>query len=64
MYARSFLSSLPEELQHGLLLGHQKSLGNEHLQITFTGSLCASVQIDVWVFCQSVFQQGSIYEKL
>ena len=63
VYAWSFSSNICEALQHGLLLGHRKFLGNEQLQITFTGSLAAGVQIDVWAYCQSVFEQGATYVK-
>ena len=45
------------------MLGHGKILGNEQLQKTFTGALGAGVQMDVWAFCQSVFEQGSSYVK-
>ena len=38
-------------------------MGNEQLQITFTSALGAGVQIDVWAFCQSVFEQGASYVK-
>ena len=54
---------MPEALHHGLLLGYRKFFGNEQLQITFTGALGAGVQIDVWAFCQPVFEQGSNYVK-
>ena len=63
VYAWSFSSTLPEALQHGLLLGHRKFIGNEQLQITFTSALASGVQIDVWAFCQSVFEQGANYVK-
>ena len=63
VYAWSFSSSLPEVLQHDLLLGHRKLLGNEQLQITFTSALSAGVQIDVWAFCESLFEQRSNYVK-
>ena len=63
VYAWLFSSSLPEALQHSLLLGHRKLLGYEQLQITFTGALRPGVQKDVWAFCQSVFEQGSSYVK-
>ena len=51
-------------LATGLLLGHRKFLGNEQLQITFTSSLLANVQIDVFAFCQSVIEQGAGYVKI
>ena len=64
VYCWAFSSNLPEALQKGLLLGHRKFLGNEQLQITFTASLGAAVQIDVWAYCQSVLEQGASYVKV
>jgi len=64
VYAWSFSSNISEALENGLLLGHRKFLGNEQLQITFTGSLAANIQVDVWAFCQSVFEQGGNYVKV
>ena len=64
VYCWGFSSNVCEALQHGLLLGHKKFIGNEQLQITFTGSLAANIQIDVFGFCQSVFEQGSGYVKV
>jgi hypothetical protein len=64
VYCWSFSSNLSEALQHGLLLGHRKFLGNEQLQISFTGSLAANVQIDVFAYCQSTLEQGANYVKV
>jgi hypothetical protein len=64
VYAWSFSSNISEALENGLLLGHRKFLGNEQLQITFTGSLASNIQVDVWAFCQSVFEQGGNYVKV
>ena len=64
VYCWSFSSNLPEALANGLLLGHRKFLGNEQLQLTFTGSLAANVQVDVFAFCQSVIEQGAGYVKV
>ena len=64
VYGWSFSSNICEALENGLLLSHRKFLGNEQLQITFTGSLSASVQVDVWAYCQSVFEQGANYVKV
>jgi hypothetical protein len=64
VYGWSFSSNICEALENGLLLGHRKFLGNEQLQITFTGSLSASVQVDVWAYCQSVIEQGASYVKV
>jgi hypothetical protein len=64
VYCWSFSSNLSEALQHGLLLGHRKFLGNEQLQISFTGSLGANVQIDVFAYCQSTLEQGANYVKV
>ena len=64
VYCWSFSSNLPEALQKGLLLGHKKFIGNEQLQITFTSSLGAAVQIDVWAYCQSIIEQGASYVKV
>ena len=63
-YCWSFSSNLPEALANGSLLGHRKFLGNEQLQITFTGSLAANIQVDVFAFCQSVIEQGAGYVKV
>ena len=54
VYCWSYSSNLPEALQNGLFLGHQKFIGNEQLLITFTGSLGAGIQDDVLAYCQSV----------
>ena len=43
--------------------GHRKCIGNEQLQTTYTGTLGAGVQLDLWAFCQSVFEHGSNYVK-
>jgi hypothetical protein len=64
VYAWSFSSNICEALENGLLLGHRKFLGNEQLQLTYTGSLAANIQVDVWAFCQSVFEQGGSYVKV
>ena len=64
VYCWSFSSNLPEALAHGVLLGHRKFLGNEILKLTFTGVSAASLQIDVWAFCQSVIEQGAGYVKV
>jgi len=64
VYCWSFSSNLSEALQHGLLLGHRKFLGNEQLQISFTGSLAANVQVDVFAYCQSTLEQGANYVKV
>ena len=64
VYAWSFSSNICEALENGLLLGHRKFLGNEQLQITFTGSLASNIQVDVWAYCQSVFEQGANYVKV
>lgn len=63
-YCWSFSSNLPEALANGSLLGHRKFLGNEQLQISFTASLLANVQIDVFAYCQSVIEQGAGYVKV
>ena len=64
VYAWSFSSNISEALENGLLLGHRKFLGNEQLQLTFTASLSTSIQVDVFAFCQSVFEQGGSYVKV
>jgi hypothetical protein len=64
VYGWSFSSNICEALENGLLLGHRKFLGNEQLQLTYTGSLAANIQVDVWAFCQSVFEQGGSYVKV
>ena len=64
VYGWSLSSNISEALENGILLGHRKFLGNEQLQITFTASLTATVQIDVWAFCQSIFEQGANYVKV
>ena len=64
VYCWSFSSNISEALENGLLLGHRKFLGNEQLQLTFTGSLASNIQVDVWAYCQSVFEQGANYVKV
>ncbi len=64
VYAWSFSSNISEALENGLLLGHRKFLGDEQLQLTFTGSLAANIQVDVFAFCQSVLEQGGSYVKV
>ena len=64
VYCWSFSSNLNEALLNGLLLGHRKFLGNEQLQISFTGSLASAVQVDVFAYCQSTLEQGANYVKV
>ena len=64
VYCWSFSSNLPESLANGLMLGHRKFQGNEQLQITFTSSLAAAVQVDVFCYCQSILEQGANYVKV
>jgi len=59
VYCWSFSSNPQEALHKGLLLGHRRFVGNEQLQISFTGSLAAPVQIDVFAYCQSAIEQGA-----
>ena len=39
-------------------------VGNEQLQISFTGSLAAAVQVDVFAYCQSAIEQGAGFVKV
>ena len=43
---------------------HRRFVGNEQLQINFTGSLAAAVQIDVFAYCQSAIEQASGFIKV
>ena len=64
VYAWSFSSNPVMALQSGLLLGHKKFSGSEQLQLNYTGSLSAAVQVDVWAYCQSAIEQGAGFVKV
>ena len=64
VYCWSFSSNLVEALDKGLLLSHRRFQGNEILQLNFTASLSASVQVDVWAYTQSALEQGANYVKV
>jgi hypothetical protein len=64
VYCWSFSSNMVRALESGLMLGHRKFQGSEQLQITFTGSLAANVQVDVFAYCQSCIEQGPNFVKL
>ena len=64
VYAWSFSSNVVQALHSGLLLGHKRFQGNEQLQLNFTGSLSAAVQVDVWAYCQSAIEQGAGFVKV
>jgi hypothetical protein len=64
VYCWSFSSNPVMALEKGLLLGHRRFVGNEQLQISFTGSLAAAVQVDVFAYCQSAIEQGAGFVKV
>ena len=64
VYCWSFSSNPVMALEKGLLLGHRKFLGNEQLQLNFTGALAAAVQVDVFAYCQSAIEQAAGYVKV
>ena len=64
VYCWSFSSNPVLALEKGLLLGHKKFTGSEQLQVTFTGALSATNQIDVWAYTQSAIEQGAGYVKV
>ena len=64
VYCWAFSINFPKALHKGLLLGHGKFIGNEQLQITFSDSLGAGVQTNVWAYCQSVLEQEFLYVKI
>jgi hypothetical protein len=64
VYCWSFSSNPVLALEKGLLLGHKKFTGSEQLQITFTGALAATNQVDVWAYTQSAIEQGAGYVKV
>ena len=64
VYCWSFSSNPVLSLEKGLLLGHRKFVGNEQLQLNFTSSLSAAVQVDVFAYCQSAIEQASGYIKV
>jgi hypothetical protein len=64
LYCWSFSSNIVMAQQSGLLLGHKKMTGSEQLQINFTGSLAAAVQVDVWAYCQSAIEQSAGFVKV
>jgi hypothetical protein len=63
VYCWSFSSDLRSALQDGLCLNSYPFSGNEQLQITFSSSLSASVQVDVYALCESYLEQGIGYVK-
>ena len=64
LYCWSFSSNIVMAQQSGLLLGHKKMTGSEQLQINFTGSLAAAIQVDVWAYCQSAIEQSAGFVKV
>jgi hypothetical protein len=64
VYCWSFSSNPVLALEKGLMLGRKKFLGNEQLQISFTASLSAAVQVDVFAYCQSTVEQGAGFVKV
>ena len=64
VYCWSFSANPVQALEKGLLLGHRRFMGNEQLQISFTGSLAAAVQVDVFAYCQSAIEQGAGFVKV
>lgn len=64
VYCWSFSANPVQALEKGLLLGNRRFMGNEQLQISFTGSLAAAVQVDVFAYCQSAIEQGSSFVKV
>ena len=64
VYCWSFSSNPVMALEKGLLLGHRRFVGNEQLQISFTGALAAANQIDVFAYCQSAIEQGAGFVKV
>jgi hypothetical protein len=64
VYCWSFSSNPVLALEKGLLLGHKRFSGSEQLQITFTGALAATNQVDVLAYTQSAFELGAVYVKV
>lgn len=59
VYVWSFSSDLLGALYNGQALNSYTFQGNEQLQITFTGSLGAAVQVDVFAYTEQLLQQGA-----
>jgi hypothetical protein len=59
-YAFILFSASPvDTFQDGVELSTFKFNGNEQLQIQFTGSLAASVQVDVYAFVHAAVEYSS-----
>jgi hypothetical protein len=63
IYCWSFSSDLQAALKDGLCLNSYTFTGSEQLQITFASSLAATIQCDVYAFCESYLEQGVSYVK-
>ena len=64
VYCWAFSSNIVKAVESGLLLGHRRFSGSEQLQLSFTASLSAAVQVDVWAYCQSTIEQGAGFVKV
>ena len=58
VYLYSFSSDPTETMKYGISNGHHLFTGNEILQINFTGTLGASVAVDVMAYSESVVEIG------
>ena len=59
----SFSASPVDTQQDGVELSTFKFNGNEQLQIQFTGSLAASVQVDVYALVHSAVEYSSAADR-
>ena len=59
MFMWSFSASPIDTFQDGVELSTFKFNGNEQLQIQFTGSLAANVQVDVYAFVHTAVEYSA-----
>ena len=63
VYLYSFSADPSTAAKSGASYGAHRFMGNEQLQITFTGSLAANVQVDVYAKCEALIEQTNYYTK-
>jgi hypothetical protein len=66
VYIYSFASDAVSSALDGISSGHYKFTGNEQLKITFTSSLGASVQVDIFAYVESVLEvtKGAVQKRI
>jgi hypothetical protein len=63
VYVYSFSADAADSAENALLMGVHNFSGSEQLKITFTGSLGAAVQVDVYAYTEAVLSLGKLSVK-